>query len=142
MIFDSDKLNRESMERAPTARKGPGNVRRTLSIGCLLVGWAGLMSADQIQGVVADWNCVKPMVRDGREKTLRDNRGCSMMKNNYQRSAYGLITDDKKFYRFDDSGNPKILQLLKDTPDKDNLKVVVSGDINGNTIKIVTISEL
>lgn len=100
------------------------------------------MSADQIQGVVADWNCVKPMVRNGREKTLRDNRSCSMLKKNYQRSAYGLITDDKKFYRFDESGNDKILQLLKDTHDRDNLKVVVSGDITGNTIKIVTISEL
>ncbi len=100
------------------------------------------MAADEIQGVVADWECVKPMVRNGREKTLRDNRSCSMVKNSYQRSAYGLITDDKKFYRLEDNGNTKVLQLLKDTRDRDNLHVIVTGDVEGNTIKIVNISEL
>lgn len=99
------------------------------------------MSAAEMQGVIADWNCVQPMVRDGRAKTLKNNRSCSLMKN-YDRAAYGLITDDKKFYRLDDPGNNKIRQLLKDTPDKDNLKVVVTGDIQDGAIKVVNVSEL
>ena len=61
---------------------------------------------------------------------------------NYKRAAYGLITDDKKLYRLDDAGNQHILQLLENTPDKDNLKVVVSGDIQGNTIKLSNITML
>jgi hypothetical protein len=99
------------------------------------------VSAAEMQGVIADWNCVQPMVRDGRAKTLKNNRSCSLMKN-YDRAAYGLITDDKKFYRLDDPGNNKIRQLLKDTPDKDNLKVVVTGDIQDGAIKVVNVSEL
>ncbi len=114
---------------------------RILSISCLVLGLGGLASASDMQGVIVDWNCVKPMVRNGRENTLKNNRGCSMMKN-YNRSAYGLITDGKKFFRLQDPGNTRIRQLLKDTPDKDNLHVVVSGDIQGDTMKVVNISEL
>jgi hypothetical protein len=112
------------------------------SLGCLILGASGLMDAAQLQGVVVDWACVKPMVRDGRENVLRNNRNCSLMKNNYNRGAYGLITEDKQYYRLEDPGNIKIKQLLKDTPDKDNLRVVVSGDVQGGIIKVLTISEL
>ena len=114
---------------------------QTIGTGCLALGFAGLAQADQLQGVVVDWNCVKPMVKDGRETTLKNNHNCSLMKK-YGRSAYGLITSDKKFYRLDDPGNVKVKQLLKDTPDKDDLKVVVNGDIQGDTLKVMTISEL
>jgi len=99
------------------------------------------VQAAEIQGVVADWNCTQRMVQNGREKTLRRDGGCSLMKN-YTRSSYGLITDDKKFYRLDDPDNRRILQLLRNTPDKDNLKVVVTGDLQGNTIKVTRITML
>lgn len=98
-------------------------------------------SAADLQGVIADWNCVKPMVKDGREKVLKQNRNCSLM-TNYSRAGYGLITVDKKFYRLDDAGRAWALKLLKDTPDKDNLKVVVNGDIDGDTLHVRTMSEL
>lgn len=81
------------------------------------------------------------MVKNGREQTFKNKPNCSMMKN-YNRAAYGLITQDKNFYRLEDPGNAKVRQLLKDTPDKDNLKVVVRGEIHGGTIKVDTISEL
>ncbi len=116
-------------------------MRKTLSIGLLILAAADLLSAAEMQGVIADWNCVQPMVRHGRLNTLKNNRACSLMRN-YDRTAYGLITEDKKFYKLDDPGNNKIRQLLKDTPDKDNLKVVVTGDIQGGTIKVDNISEL
>ncbi|HTU44414.1 MAG TPA: hypothetical protein VMF91_05100 [Bryobacteraceae bacterium] len=102
---------------------------------------AGTLSAADLQGVIADWNCTQDMVRNGRAKVLKQNRNCSMMKN-YNRAAYGLITSDKKYYRLDDNGNNLARRLLADTPDKDNLKVVVSGDIDGDTIKVTNMSEL
>jgi hypothetical protein len=105
---------------------------------------AALQSAGasaEIQGVIADWNCTREMVRDGREATLKHNRSCSLMKN-YDRPGYGVITDDKKFYRLDDAGNRQARQLLSGTPDKDNLKVVVRGELDGNTIKVSNISLL
>ena len=115
-------------------------MRRILLSFLVSSGIAALQAAE-LQGVIADWNCTRAMVRDGREKTLLHNRGCSLMKN-WNRSAYGLITDQNKYYRLNDAGNGKARQLLKGTPDKDNLKVVVSGDIEGNTINVSNISIL
>ena len=111
---------------------------RLLSI---LMLTAALSQAATIQGVVADWKCTEAMVQNGRENVLKQNRACSLMKQ-YARDAYGLITTDKKFYRLEDPGNQRIQELLKNTPGKDNLKVIVTGDVNGNTIKITNISML
>ncbi|HZS56422.1 MAG TPA: hypothetical protein VFA65_18600 [Bryobacteraceae bacterium] len=116
-------------------------MRRALSIVSLALFAAGVSLAIDLQGVITDWNCTQDMVRHGRERILKQRRSCSLAKD-YHRSGYGLITDDKKFYRIDPATNDRVLELLANSPDKDNLKVVVSGDLQGNTIKINTISIL
>ncbi len=116
-------------------------MRRTLSAFCFILTLACVSQAAEIQGVIADWSCTKEMVHDGRQQTLLNNRGCSLMKN-FKRDAYGLITADKKFYRLDDPGNQHIMEGLGNSPDKDNLKVIVRGDLQGNTIKVNNISIL
>jgi len=112
-----------------------------LPVLCLAIAVACITQGAEIQGVIADWNCTAGMVRNGRAKTLKRNRECSLVKN-FNRSAYGLITGDNKFYRLDDAGNDRARLLLKNTPDKDNLKVVVTGDIQGDTIKVANMSLL
>ncbi len=107
----------------------------------LLFCATGSLEAADIQGSIVDWNCVKPMVKDGREKTLKRQKSCSLMKN-YTRQAYGLLTDDQKFYKLQDPGNRHILELLKNTPSKDDLKVVVHGDLQGNVINVSDMSIL
>jgi hypothetical protein len=116
-------------------------MRKTLSLVTLVLGLSVGAAAAEIQGVIVDWDCVKPMVQNGRHKVLSQNRGCSLMKE-YNRPAYGLITDDNKFYKLDDPGNQHVLQLLRNTPGKDDLKVIVRGDLNGNTIKVRDMSIL
>ncbi len=115
---------------------------RTLLLSAVLIlstGWVA--SAAEIQGVIADWDCTQDMVRNGREATLKQRPACSLVKN-YNKAEYGLITDDKKFYRLDDPGNKQARLLLKNTRDRDNLKVVVTGDVSGNTIKVANMSLL
>lgn len=106
-----------------------------------LVAFSSLSAAADIQGVLADWKCTEKMVRDGREKTLKDDGSCSLVPNS-DRAAYGLITDEKKFYRFDASGNRRAKELLNNSHDKDNLRVVATGDLDGNVIKVQTMSIL
>ena len=77
---------------------------------CVISGLHCLVGAADLQGVIADWNCTQDMVRNGREATLKQKRSCSLMKN-YNRAGYGLITDDKKFYRLDEAGNQQARQL-------------------------------
>lgn len=114
---------------------------KLLSLASLGLFMAGAGYAAQLQGVVADWNCTQDMVRNGRAKVLKQNRSCSLAKD-WRRAGYGLITDDKKFYKIDPQSNDRVIQILNDSPDKDNLKVVISGDLDGNTLKINTISIL
>jgi hypothetical protein len=102
---------------------------------------AGVSLGADLQGVITDWNCTQDMVQHGRERVLKQRRSCSLEKD-FHRSVYGLITDDKKFYKIDPANNDRVLEILANSPDKDNLKVVVSGDLHGDTVKINTISIL
>ena len=116
-------------------------MRRLLKPIFFLLAISSALAAADVQGVLADWNCTQDMVRYGRAKVLKQNRSCSMAKN-YDRSAYGLITQDKRFYRLDDNGNRLARELLGHSPDKDNLKVIVTGNIDGDTIKVTNMSLL
>lgn len=116
-------------------------MRRTLPTLALALAFTSISQAAEIQGVIADWNCVKRMVKDGREKTLQHDHACSLVKN-YKRNDYGLITDEKKFYRLEDPGNQHVIELLGNSHDKDNLRVLVRGDLEGNTLKVNNISIL
>jgi len=81
-------------------------MRKLASLALTTLFAACTLSAADIQGVIADWNCTQDMVRHGRDKILRQNRNCSLVKN-YDRAAYGVITQDKKYYRLDDNGNKR-----------------------------------
>lgn len=100
-----------------------------------------MAEAAEIQGVLADWNCTENMVRNGREKVLKQDRSCSLVKNS-NRGAYGLITAEKKFYKLDEAGAKQARELLNNSHDKNNLKVLARGELDGNTIKVTTMSIL
>jgi hypothetical protein len=123
------------------AASNQDEMNRLLSTASLAALFATVTFAAEVQGVLTDWDCTQDMVRYGREQTLRKRRSCSLAQN-FRRSAYGLITDDKKSYKIDPQSNDRVIQILSDSPNKDSLQVVISGDLNGNTLKINTISIL
>ena len=116
-------------------------MRRLLPSFAIFFLCSSSIPAAEIQGVLADWNCTKKMVRDGREKVLKENGGCSLVPNP-ARKAYGLITDGKKFYRLDDEGNRRAKMLLRNSHNKNNLRVAADGDLEGNLIKVRTMTIL
>jgi len=107
----------------------------------LVVALACSAKSAEIQGVVIDRNCAADMLKNGRAETLKNRRECSLAKN-YVRDGYGIITTDNHFFKFDDGGNKKVLGLLQNTPGKDDLKVIATGNIQGDTIKVAVISML
>ena len=113
---------------------------RILTVSGFLMMGLGLKAAD-FQGYLADWNCVEQMVKNGQEQTLKNNKNCSLQ-HKYKRRAYGLITDDKKYYRLDAVGNQRAQELLPKSPTRDNLKVIVTGDVNGDVITVKAMSIL
>jgi hypothetical protein len=84
---------------------------------------------------VIDVACSKKMAADADSHT----RDCALM---CEKSGYGIITSDKKFLKFDADGNAKILAALKASDEKDHLRVNVTGDVQGDTIKVTSVKLL
>lgn len=56
------------------------------------------------------------------------------------KSGFGIYTPDGKFLKFDAKGNEEVMDALKKTDKKDNLKVNVKGEQSGDTIKVESLS--
>ena len=102
---------------------------------------AGIAQADDFQGTLGDWKCVPDIAREGRAKVMHDQKSCSLSPN-YSREAYGIVTDDRHYYKLDDAGRNWALRLLKNSPNKDRLVVLVRGKLQGDTIQVTSMSEL
>ena len=99
----------------------------------------GLMAAPALAATqnfnnvsVIDVSCSKKAAADADAHTRRCALQC-------QKSGFGILTADKKFLKFDEAGNEKILAELKATDKKDHLRVNVSGDVNGDTLKVASV---
>ncbi len=55
------------------------------------------------------------------------------------KSGFGLVLADGKFVKFDESGNAKALAALKSTSKEKDLKAKVSGELDGETVKVTSI---
>jgi hypothetical protein len=116
-------------------------MRRSLPALCLLLTTVCVIHAAEFQGVVVDRSCGDDILKHGRQIILKQRRECSLTKH-YLRDGYGIVTDDHKFFKFDDLGNKKAIQLLQNVNHKDDLKIIVSGEVDGDTIKVTNMSLL
>jgi hypothetical protein len=84
---------------------------------------------------VVDVNCSKK-VADAPDTHTRE---CTLK---CEASGYGVITSDKEFLKFDAAGNKEIAAELKSSAKKDHLRVDVTGNVQGDTIKVSSIKLL
>jgi len=106
----------------------------------LLLAWLSAMPAlaapDNYKDVpVVDVNCSKKVAADPDSHS----RACALK---CAASGYGIVTKDKQFLKFDAEGNTKIVEALKASDKKDHLRVDVSGDVQGDTLKVTSIKLL
>ncbi|HKV24306.1 MAG TPA: hypothetical protein VJN93_06915 [Candidatus Acidoferrum sp.] len=57
-------------------------------------------------------------------------------------SGFGMITADKKFVKFDAKGNEELAKELKASGKKDHLRADVTGEMEGETLKVTSIKLL
>jgi hypothetical protein len=84
---------------------------------------------------VVDVNCSSKVAADPDSHT----RACALK---CAASGFGIVTSDKKFVKFDAEGNTKITEALKASDKKDHLRVDVSGELQGDTLKVSSIKLL
>lgn len=95
-----------------------------------------LASAETYKDVpVVDVNC------SARAAAAPDShtRACALK---CEASGFGIITSDKKFIKFDAAGNKEITEALKASDKKDHLRVDVSGQVEGDTLKVTSVKLL
>ena len=94
-----------------------------------LVLLAPLAAAESFSGTVVDVMC--------RGKDLASHtRECALT---CSKSGYALVTADGKFLKFDESGNARTLAQLKKLTREKDLKAKVSGNLDGDVLKVETI---
>jgi hypothetical protein len=102
--------------------------------GLLLV--PGIAGAETFKDVpVVDVNC-SSKVASAPDSHTRD---CALK---CATSGYGIVTSDQRFIKFDANGNKQILSELKSSDKKDHLRVDVTGDVQGDTMKVQSVKLL
>jgi hypothetical protein len=112
---------------------------RSLRLAGLFAGMIGLASAAQVQGVLMDKMCSMKAAKQGQKFAAAHDVKCAL-EPPCQKSGYGVFTSDNKFISLDEAGNAKALAALKATKKTDNLRVVVDGDVQGDTIKVTSLT--
>jgi hypothetical protein len=59
-----------------------------------------------------------------------------------QGGGFGIFTNEKKFLKFDAAGNQQLLAALKKSNKPDHLRVNVTGDVEGDTLKVKSLKLL
>jgi hypothetical protein len=104
----------------------------------LLTSLAGILSAAEVEGVLMDRMCSMKAAKDGKKAATMHTRQCAMMPD-CEKSGYGVFTADNRFLAFDRAGNEQASAALKASTKKDNLRVKVNGEINGDSIKVANL---
>jgi hypothetical protein len=87
-----------------------------------------------VQGYLVDIACAS-------EEGQRDNFGLKHSKDCLQmpdcaKSGYGVLTDDKKVIKFDAASNEKAKQFIADLKKAKDIKVNVTGTVNGEQMTV------
>ena len=106
---------------------------------CLLLGLCAipaLAAAETYNNVpVVDVNCSKKVAADPDSHT----RACALK---CEASGFGILTKDNQFLKFDAKGNASVAEALKASDKKDHLRVDVTGDVQGDTLKMTSVKLL
>ncbi|HET9803593.1 MAG TPA: hypothetical protein VFP96_10165 [Candidatus Acidoferrum sp.] len=84
---------------------------------------------------IVDSNCSTKAAADPDSHTRSCALQCAM-------SGFGILTAEKKFIKFDDAGNKKVEEALKASTKKDHLRADVSGELQGDTLKVTAVKLL
>jgi Tfp pilus assembly ATPase PilU len=84
---------------------------------------------------IVDVACSKKVAADADSHTRECALAC-------QKSGFAIVTADKQILKLDASGNAKVAEALKASDKADHLRVNVSGDVQGDTLKVSSVKLL
>jgi hypothetical protein len=96
----------------------------------------------KLTGYLLDNNCSAGHAndKDFEEQSKKHPTNCAKM-DSCEKNGYAVYAD-KKLYKLDDAGNSKAVELLANTKTTKGVRVKVEGILNGDTIKVTTLTEV
>jgi hypothetical protein len=117
-------------------------ILRLLVIAALAASFASMAFAAEVQGILLDKMCSGKIVKANDQAAAKQHsRDCALMED-CVKEGYGVLTADGTFINIDPAGKDIVVQALKASTKKDDLRVQVAGELTGDTIKIVSIKIL
>ena len=111
-------------------------MRKFLFVIAIMASFAAMAAAETFNDApVVDVACAKNAAKDPDSHT----RECALQ---CQKSGFGIVTSDHKFLKFDSNGNSLVLDALKKSDKNAHLRVDVSGDVQGDTLKVTSLKLL
>jgi hypothetical protein len=106
-----------------------GNVRRGLALFSLMATPLFCAAETWTDASLVDANCAAKVKNNPDAHTKDCALKCS-------KSGYGILTADGTFLKFDSQGNEQAATALKGYQTADHLRATVSGERDGDTIKV------
>lgn len=95
----------------------------------------------KLTGYVIDNACsARAASENGAEKVKNHTVKCAMMPS-CAKSGYAVFADGK-LYKLDEEGNKKAAEILKNTKAEKGVQVSVEGTLDGDNLKVKSISEV
>lgn len=128
-------------------------LRRSLCVAGALAAFLTVRAQNpetKLEGVLIDKHCSYkaetriapgPRLEGGIIAIYPHTKQCDLLPE-CQKSGYGVFTYDQKFVPFDAAGNQKALAYLKQSKQDDEFRVEVTGQMQGDILKVTSIKPL
>ncbi|HLF57318.1 MAG TPA: hypothetical protein VI942_10780 [Thermoanaerobaculia bacterium] len=115
-------------------RKTMWTIMTAFALAALLAPGA-IFAAEWSNVTLVDSHCAqKANVKENPDSHTRD---CMLM---CEKNGYGIYTSEGEYLKFDAEGSKKAYDLLKASDKVDHLRVNVTGEREGDTLKVSTIA--
>ncbi|PYX96751.1 MAG: hypothetical protein DMG63_16310 [Acidobacteria bacterium] len=111
-------------------------MHKFLLVTAIMASFVAVAAAETFNDApVLDVSCARIAAKDPDAHT----RECALQ---CQKSGFGIMTSDHKFLKFDSKGNSLVVDALKKSDKNAHLRVDVSGDLQGDTLKVTSLKLL
>lgn len=112
-------------------------MKRLLLVMLAAMAMSAFAAETKVQGYLVDIACAD---EEGQKPGFgaKHTKDCLLMAECI-RSGYGVLTDDKKVYKFDKAGNTQAKKFIDGLTKTKDIKVNVMGTVSGETMTVAKI---
>ena len=115
-------------------------IRKPIRFAGIVATFALCLHAENktVKGYLVDKACSRELAEKGPKAIADHDRDCALMDSCLE-SGFGVMTADGKFIAFDAAGSKKAAAEIKASKKDKNYQVTVTGDQQGDTIRVASL---